>query len=112
MILGVWNVRGLNSSIKQREVRLFIQSNALSLCVVLESHIGVSKLNDIATSVFGAWSWISNQAHSPNGVRVLLGWNPFNVDAMIIGMTDQVIHCKIVLKNSSKSFFYFLCLWQ
>ncbi|KAJ9535250.1 hypothetical protein OSB04_un001655, partial [Centaurea solstitialis] len=104
MFFGAWNIRGLNSSIKQREVRFFIQSNLLSFCVILETHLGVTKLPDIASSIFGNWLWNSNQVFCSHGVRILFGWNPLVLDIMIIGMTDQVINCKIYDKNSSTTF--------
>ncbi|KAJ9539131.1 hypothetical protein OSB04_031864 [Centaurea solstitialis] len=102
---GIWNIRGLNASIKQREVRFFIQSSGLALCVILESHVGVPKLREITSSVFGSWSWVSNQIHCTQGVRILIGWNPILLDVMVVSMTDQVVHCKILLTGSSKSLY-------
>ncbi|KAJ9536708.1 LOW QUALITY PROTEIN: hypothetical protein OSB04_un000093 [Centaurea solstitialis] len=103
--LGCWNVRGLNSSIKQREVRHLIQVHSLSFCALLETHVAVSKLNEIASFVFGSWYWISNQTVSTHAVRILIGWNPLVFDVMVIGMTDQAVHCQMSLIGSSNTFF-------
>ncbi|KAJ9542319.1 hypothetical protein OSB04_028825 [Centaurea solstitialis] len=69
-----------------------------------ETHLGVSKLPDVASAVFGAWSWNSNQVSCPNGVRILFGWDALVMDVMEISLTDQVVHCKILPKGSSKFF--------
>ncbi|KAJ9536716.1 hypothetical protein OSB04_un000101 [Centaurea solstitialis] len=98
------SVLGLNSSVKQREVKFFISSSSLSLCVLLETHLYASKLVDCAKSVFGSWEWNSNQIHSQRGVRILVGWNPVVLDATVIGMSDQVLHCQLRIKHSGTSF--------
>lgn len=54
--LGSWNIRGLNSLIKQREVKYFIRSNSLSFYAVLETHVVASKIDLVASTLFGSWS--------------------------------------------------------
>ncbi|KAJ9542248.1 hypothetical protein OSB04_028754 [Centaurea solstitialis] len=71
---------------------------------VLETHLGVSKLPDVASAIFGAWSWNANQVSCPNGVRILFGWDALVMDVMVISLTDQVVHCKVLPKGSSKFF--------
>ena len=37
--MATWNIRGLNTSGKQNEVRDLIRLNGINLCAILESHI-------------------------------------------------------------------------
>ena len=53
--IGSWNIRGLSTSDKQKEVRNFIREEKLSMCAVLETHLKQKNLNKIANSIFGPW---------------------------------------------------------
>ncbi|GJT80538.1 hypothetical protein Tco_1054880 [Tanacetum coccineum] len=55
-----WNIRGMNFSPKQSEVRHVIFENGLSVCAILESHVKDSKLVKLCSSVFKHWDWTSN----------------------------------------------------
>ncbi|GKB66961.1 hypothetical protein Tco_0928373 [Tanacetum coccineum] len=55
-----WNIRGLNFSPKQSEVRQMIYDYKLSMCAILESHAKDSNLVKICSSVFKHWDWTSN----------------------------------------------------
>ena len=41
---GVWNIRGLNTSDKQKEVKNFIVSKNLKICAILETRLKSKKL--------------------------------------------------------------------
>ncbi|GKB74189.1 hypothetical protein Tco_0935601 [Tanacetum coccineum] len=42
-----WNIRGLNRTPKQREVRQVINENNLNVCAILESHVDIGKLEKL-----------------------------------------------------------------
>nr|GEY24077.1 hypothetical protein [Tanacetum cinerariifolium] len=43
--LATWNIRGLNRTPKQSEVRQVVNENQLSVCAILESHVDISALS-------------------------------------------------------------------
>lgn len=91
---AAWNVQGLNSMDKHTEVRRLISEYGLSICAVVETKVQPGNLDRICPMVFGRWNWISNQSSCSWGTRIVVGWDPGEVSLMLIGMTDQVIHCK------------------
>nr|GEU30804.1 hypothetical protein [Tanacetum cinerariifolium] len=58
--IASWNVRGMNFSPKQSEIRHVISENSLSICAILESHVVESNLVKICSRVFRHWDWTSN----------------------------------------------------
>ncbi|GJR86304.1 sodium/hydrogen exchanger 6 [Tanacetum coccineum] len=46
-----WNKRGLNHSLKQKEVRHVVNENNLSVCAILESHVDVAAVYDTCKKV-------------------------------------------------------------
>nr|GFC04621.1 hypothetical protein [Tanacetum cinerariifolium] len=49
--IASWNIRGLNFSPKQKEVRQMFYENKLSVCAILESHAHESKLEKLCSYV-------------------------------------------------------------
>ncbi|XP_052622982.1 uncharacterized protein LOC128128155 [Lactuca sativa] len=95
MSIGAWNVRGLNKSVKQKEVIDVIRSNNLGICAVVESHVKVLNLKNVCVKTFGQWDWVSNNNSCEAGTRIIVGWNPRLFDVMIISQSKQVIHCYV-----------------
>ncbi|XP_023758688.2 uncharacterized protein LOC111907126 [Lactuca sativa] len=89
---SAWNVRGLNKSVKQKEVIDVIRSNNLGICVVVESHVNVLNLKNVCVKTFGQWDWVSNNNSCEAGTRIIVGWNPRLFDVMMISQSKQVIH--------------------
>lgn len=71
-----WNIRGTNQSPKQKDIKDVINSNNLSLFVVLESQVSYNKLKENCDKIFGSWKWIVNRGISRNTSRIIIGWNP------------------------------------
>ncbi|GKA65218.1 sodium/hydrogen exchanger 6 [Tanacetum coccineum] len=70
-----WNIRGLNRTPKQKEVRQVVNENNLSVCAILESHVDVAVVYDTCKKVCKRWKWISNGSLCPKGTRIILGWD-------------------------------------
>ena len=49
--IASWNIRGLNCTPKQSEVRQVINENSLNVCAILESHVDISKLERVCAKV-------------------------------------------------------------
>lgn len=103
--IAAWNIRGLNRFPKQLEIQEVVKANGLSVCLILESHVDVSKLQNICSKVFGSWYWTTNNEQCLKGTRIILGWDPDVVNIMIINQTDQVLHCLFRLIKENKQFF-------
>ncbi|KAJ9536687.1 hypothetical protein OSB04_un000160 [Centaurea solstitialis] len=88
-----WNIRGLNSPDKQREVKSFIRLNDVNFFAVLESHLSCE------------WSWVSNQSVSLHGTRIILAWDSNVMDVMVIESHTQFMHCEVRLRGDTQSWF-------
>ncbi|GJV71496.1 RNA-directed DNA polymerase, eukaryota, reverse transcriptase zinc-binding domain protein [Tanacetum coccineum] len=103
--MAAWNVRGMCNGEMQKDVKKFISTENLRICVVLETHIKKNKIKKIYDFVFGSWSWYSNMEKSERGCRIAVGWNEDNVNVMIIHSSQQSILCLIVVKESKSKFY-------
>jgi hypothetical protein len=103
--LAAWNIRGLNHSLKQKEVRQLICDNHLNFCAVLETHVAVKNLGKFCGHIFRSWDWISNGNMCARGTRIIVGWNSLMMDVMVLFKSDQVIHMKLVFKNDKRVMF-------
>nr|GFA24024.1 hypothetical protein [Tanacetum cinerariifolium] len=104
--IASWNIRGLNFSPKQKQVRQVVYENKLSVCAILESHAHESKLEKLCSYVFNHWEWISNGSICSKGTRIIVGWNRNDVDVSVITHDDQVIHTRIWIKTNKKEVFF------
>lgn len=100
-----WNVRGLNNSIHQQEVLKLINDGSCSIIGILESHLKKKKLDQIGSKVFGRWEWTSNSSDCPGATRIIIGWNPSDVNIMVLNFDAQVIHCLVKPINATKEFY-------
>ncbi|XP_071740185.1 uncharacterized protein [Rutidosis leptorrhynchoides] len=103
--IATWNIRGANTLDKQNEVRNLIQTEKLSICAVLETHLKTKTVKDISNYIFGNWDWISNVKYSSNSCRMIIGWDPNKVRVMVIHMNKQATFCKVETVNAKSSFF-------
>ncbi|XP_022007408.1 uncharacterized protein LOC110906609 [Helianthus annuus] len=103
--IAAWNIRGLNRSLKQSEVRQAVKDYNLSLCAILESHVDIGKLDKICKSVFRNWDWTSNGAKCDKGTRIIIGWNPAVFDVMVLDQSDQVMHLQLIFKLDRRRVF-------
>lgn len=97
--LGMWNIRGLNASIKQREVSDLIRNLGLSLCCVVESRLKPDHMIDVCNRVFGRWSWMSNASVSLYGTRIICAWDPNMLSVMSIDINAQFINCEVKISG-------------
>ena len=59
----------------------------------------------VGNRVFGQWEWISNVQLSPTSCRIVLGWNPFYINLMVVNMTAQSMLCMVELIQSNIKFY-------
>jgi len=103
--ISSWNIRGLNRSLKQSEVRYMIEEHHLNLCAILESHVDVSSVYNVCKSICKKWSWTSNGKMCTKGTRIIVGWNTDVVDLMVLSQSNQAMHVQVTYKLDKKSLF-------
>ncbi|GJX57665.1 RNA-directed DNA polymerase, eukaryota, reverse transcriptase zinc-binding domain protein [Tanacetum coccineum] len=104
--IASWNIKGMNFSPKQSEVRHIIHENNLSICAILESHVASSQLKLLCSQVFRHWDWTSNSTWCSKGTRIILGWNSNILDVNVISQDDQAMHVCLWIKAEKKELFY------
>lgn len=102
--LACWNVRGLNQTYKQREIRVFIWEKRIALCALLETRVARHNVNRIFDRIFKNWQWVSNSDQGTHGCRICIGWNPAVYNVSIKGMNDQVIHTSVTVLSNGEVF--------
>ncbi|KAJ9536695.1 LOW QUALITY PROTEIN: hypothetical protein OSB04_un000168, partial [Centaurea solstitialis] len=103
--IASWNIRGLNASDKQQEVKAFVRNNNLAICAILESHVKGDGLSGVCSSTFGRWDWVSNHLFSDLGTRIIIAWDGSVLEVMPLEYHRQFIHCEVRVKGSSNPFF-------
>lgn len=103
--LASWNIGGLNRLLKQKEVLNAISENNISLCAILESRVSVKRLKKICVNVFGTWNWISSGKLCNHVTRIIIGWDPNELDVMVLQQTTQVMRCQVTCKSNNLSFY-------
>ena len=67
MNVACWNVRGLNSPLRQQEVRALVQENGIGLLGLVETRVSSDNSKVIMTNLLGGWYSINNYSNHPNG---------------------------------------------
>ncbi|XP_038976970.1 uncharacterized protein LOC120107675, partial [Phoenix dactylifera] len=98
--VGKW--RGLNDPFKHSEVQQLIRKERLSLCGLVETKVKERNKEKVANTIFRNWGLLCNYNASSHG-RIWIGWNPQEVDVVLINSSDQVMHVHVrdLAKNSS-----------
>jgi exonuclease III len=78
MLLFSWNVRGLNSPLKQHELVRLMQKHKFDVCGLLETKLSSSKLQSMHKFRLKRWKLVSN-VEATSTARVIVLWNPFTV---------------------------------
>lgn len=97
--MASWNVRGLNSPLRQRELKDFIKITNIGLIGLLEVKIRESNFKRITSRLFRNWKTLHNSL--TNSVsRILLAWNPNLFQGKLLHCTDQSITASFTLLSS------------
>lgn len=107
--IGVWNIRGMGTSEKQKEVLNLINGERLKVFAILETRLKAKELHGICDRMFNRWEWVSNMQFCSKGCRIVLGWDSDDVQVQILNRTSQSIFCIIQAPEYKfKSYFTFV----
>lgn len=101
MNLLVWNTRGLNDPIKQKEVNNRIVSTSSIFVGLLETRVKRNNYLAIVERMFPNWEYVNNYDAAVNG-RIWLCWKPC-VQVQVISTMDQCISA--LIRFNSLEFF-------
>lgn len=92
--LIAWNVRGLNSPLKQKEVLAFLLKNKCGLVGLLETKIKPQNFAKLYSSSFQEWCVVSN-INMHKGGRIILLWLDSNFQVDVKFRSPQCIHVAV-----------------
>ena len=96
-----WNVRGMNKRYKQKEIKLFLQQNKVSLAGLIETRVKEGNATTTMNGIAPGWKSLHNYNDAANG-RIWIIWDDNWYDVQLINSTAQMIHCQV--KERSKGF--------
>jgi hypothetical protein len=103
MLLFSWNVRGLNSPLKQHELVRLMQKHRFDVCGLLETKLVSSKLQFMHRFRLKRWKLVSN-VEVAGTARVIVLWNPSTVHVDVLDSSSQFIHVSIRCLSSHLTF--------
>jgi hypothetical protein len=103
MIIGCWNVRGLNQPLKQHGIYEFLIKNKVDIMGLLETKLNQQALDRMMANKFKHWMEIDN-FHTHQGGRIVIMWDPQKYDIQMLECCSQVIHCEIFSKCTKEKF--------
>ncbi|GJV55852.1 RNA-directed DNA polymerase, eukaryota, reverse transcriptase zinc-binding domain protein [Tanacetum coccineum] len=82
--MAVWNIKGINNELKQKDAMNMLRGEKLQFCAFIETHLKTKSIKKVGNRVFGNWNWFSNVHHSPTSYRIMMGWNTNMIRTMVI----------------------------
>lgn len=106
MNLGIWNTRGLNALIKQKEAKDFCVKNKLGLIGLVENKLCCSDMYvDCKTKFFADWEHVHNLQYHPVG-RIWILWKSEEFETTVLDLGAQYVHLQIEVRRLNISFFF------
>lgn len=101
--LFFWNVRDLNSHIKQRELGLFCSKNKVGLVALSETKLRPNKLSECKRRIFPSWESVDN-GHCHSTARLWVLWRAEEYEVSILDIQVQYMHMEVYSKALFQSF--------
>lgn len=106
--IGVWNMRGLNDPLKQKEVCFFIKLHKLYLFGVVETKIRFESMSNCVSHCFPK-NWLSCHNEGAQFVsRIIVGWDPHFVTASVVSSCSQEVTLEVEILACHLKFFIFM----
>ena len=92
--LLIWNVRGINSPNKHKDIKRLMDLQQPGLICLLETKIKNKDMGKLYLSLFSGWCFTNNNPWLDKG-RIILAWIPNIFEVTILRCSHQLIHCHI-----------------
>ncbi|XP_077233647.1 uncharacterized protein LOC143875953 [Tasmannia lanceolata] len=102
-IVNSWNIRGLCTSNKTKEITELIRKTRAPICCIIETKAKIHKLNDYASQVCEGWKVHGNYLAVIKG-RIWILWNPNLVDINILEESSQYVHSEVRIIQTNQYF--------
>ncbi|XP_059630689.1 uncharacterized protein LOC132273684 [Cornus florida] len=103
-MIGLWNVRGLNRLVMQKEVKAWLSDSSIVLCGLVETRVNSSKFQRLKVRIRNNWSWDNNYSADAGG-RIWCGWDPLRLDVSVLQTSDQMMLLQVVVRGSNSKFY-------
>jgi len=91
MIIYYWNVRGLNSPLKQHEVVNLMKKHKMDVCGLFETKLHSSKVSSMHNFRMKHWKFLTNATATSNAIIVVFG-NPSTIKVDLLDCSAQGLH--------------------
>jgi len=99
----VWNIRGLNSSNKQEDIKLFLKKQGVGLVVLVETKVKKENISRVANKLFMGWRWYTNM-DSNHEVRIWIVWREQDYQMQVMREREWIVHYKAIYNSTQKHF--------
>lgn len=97
MIIHAWNVRGLNSPLKQHEVATLMRKKHIDVFGLFETKMNNTKVTTMHKLRLKQWQFVTN-AESSGNARIVVFWNPSTTALDLVASSLQSLHAMITSK--------------
>ena len=98
-----WNVRGMNKRYKQKEIKLLLQNNKVTLAGLIETRVKENNVKTILKGIAPGWRVLHIYTDSPNG-RIWIVWDDNWYDIKMINSSAQLMHCQVIERSKDYQF--------
>ncbi|RAL52409.1 hypothetical protein DM860_007266 [Cuscuta australis] len=103
-MIGTWNIRGLNTPLKQKEVLNLIHKYNLSVLGILETKVKKDNISSVKENLRRDWeSFINNEMHQMG--MIWIHWDPKRVALKVLYSYAQMVHCHVQWHEQKLEFF-------
>lgn len=103
-----WNIRGLNSSLKQSKVKIMIARYKLVVMGVLETRLRTENMDAVWNKIqLHQWKMEHIYSMSDQG-RIWVIYDPRQFNLLVLEVNLQFIHCKITMGDFTV---YWTCVY-
>ncbi|XP_077228478.1 uncharacterized protein LOC143861435 [Tasmannia lanceolata] len=102
-IITSWNIRGICSAAKKKEVQYLIRSTNAPICCLQETKAREPLMMHHVKDICESWDFHGNYEHVIKG-RVWILWDPMRVNLQILSESSQFIHAEVLLTQTNQRF--------
>ena len=97
----IWNIRGFNCPLKQKEVKVKVKKLNVNLVCLVETRVREEKAGEIVNSFLPGWKFCFPVSQHGLG-RIWVMWREDMFSIQICQTIPQAIHCKILFVSGIK----------
>lgn len=102
-MIAAWNVRGLNASLKQRDVFQFLHKTQVGLVGLFETKLTVNKIKHCHAKYFPGWNSLDTCAYHPR-CRVWVLWKIDEFEVVDYTLDAAYVHMEVLWRHKQIRF--------